>query len=301
MLPAEGVLRAAHRWLDLLQRSDVAQAAALIRAEGRLTDLTPTQYASALDWLRAVGFVVEGAGGSTLAPDLIALSSVDQAQNLYRRSVQDLDPPWLPDADILVQDEADLPQDALRLARVFGLDDTAAVIGIRQVHGRVDLAARARVGAAGEAGLVALLEAQWPGSTNHVALRDDGLGYDVAFTLRGRTWHLEIKSTTRRGQLVIYLSRHELEVAARDPDWCLVVVGLDASLAATDLASVHRNTLLSRAPSDGDAAVRWESARYRLTALDLSVRLPFLDDGTSRALIPSVGETSAFAWMPALH
>lgn len=300
MLPAEGVLRAAQRWVDLLERSNETQAAALIRAEARLTDLSTTQYASALEWLRVVGLVADGSGGSELAPGICGLSSADKAEDLYRRSVQDLDPPWLLDADVLIEDEADLPQDALRLARLFGLDDQTALTGIRQVHGRVDLAARACVGAAGEAALVALLESQRPGSTNHVARYDDGLGYDVAYTVGDRTWHLEVKSTTRRGQLVVHLSRHELEVAARDPDWCLVVVGLDEALAAADVASIGRDTLLGRAPLDGHASVAWESARYRLTALDVSARLPFLDDETARVLIPGAGQTSAFAWMPSI-
>lgn len=298
MLPAEGVLRAAHRWLDLLERSDVVHAAALIRSEARLTDLSMTQYASALDWLRTIGFVVDASFGSALHPDLRGLSGSAKGQHLYRSSLQALDPPWLLDAEVLIQDEADLPQDALRLAELFGLDDSAAVLGIRQVHGRVDLEARARVGAAGEAALVALLEARWPGSTSHASLRDDGLGYDAAFTLADRTWHLEIKSTTRRGQLVIYLSRHELEVAARDPDWCLAVVGLDESLAATAVVTVDRERLLQRVPVDAHAGVRWESARYQLNPADLSARLPFLGDQPARALLQIPGEASGFSWTP---
>lgn len=63
------------------------------------------------------------------------------------------------------------------------------------------------------------LERRWPGSTRHVALTDDGLGYDLAFSCRGRTLHLEVKTTGRRGRLVLYLSRHEHEVALLDPDW----------------------------------------------------------------------------------
>jgi hypothetical protein len=298
VLPAEGVLRAAQRWLDLLERSDVVQAAALIRSEARLTDLSTTQYASALDWLRAVGFVVDGSFGSALHPELRGLSGSAKGQHLFRSSLQALDPPWLLDAEILIQDEADLPQDALRLAELFGLNDSAAVVGIRQVHGRVDLEARARVGAAGEAALVALLEARWPGSTIHASLRDDSLGYDAAFTLADRTWHLEIKSTTRRGQLVIYLSRRELEVAARDRDWCLVVVGLDDFLAATAVVAVDRERLLHRVPVDAHVSVRWESARYQLNAADLSARLPFLNDQSARAALQMSGEAPTFAWAP---
>ena len=61
-----------------------------------------------------------------------------------------------------------------------------------------------------------------------VALKDDGLGYDVVGPLPTAMWHLEVKSTTRRGRLVIRISRLEYEIGAMDPLWRLVIVGLDS-------------------------------------------------------------------------
>ena len=96
-------------------------------------------------------------------------------------------------------------------ATTLNVSDDAALLTVAMVHGKIDLEQRAEVGAAGELRLVELLEEQWPGSTRHVALEHDGLD-DVAFTGAGATWHLEVKSTTRRGRLVVHLSR-----AARGP------------------------------------------------------------------------------------
>lgn len=269
MLPGDGVLRAAYRWLRLLERSSLPQASALIRADAAYTDLSPTQYAAARDWLRTVRLLHSGAAGARLAPAALGLTDTGARQLLFGRSLEAAAPAWLPDADVLVRDPSELPQDAADLAAVLGLDDPAALLAVRQVHGRIDLAERARIGAEGEKGLVALLERRWPGSTNHVAITDDGLGYDLAFTLAGRTWHLEVKTTSRRGRLVLYLSRHEHEVALLDPGWRLVVVGLDGEGALGALATARHQVLRGRAPHDHDPAARWESTRHQLRPLDL--------------------------------
>ena len=48
--------------------------------------------------------------------------------------------------------------------------------------GKVDTAARERVGAAGEAALVALLRERTDGRVDHVSTWSDGFGYDIAFS-----------------------------------------------------------------------------------------------------------------------
>jgi len=304
VLPADGVLRAAQRWLRLLERSTLQQASALIRADAAYTDLSPTQYATALEWLRDVNLIEVSGAGLKLAPQARGLTDAGACQLLFARSLEALAPPWLPDADSLVPDSSELPQDAADLAVLFGLGDAAALLAVRQVHGRIDLAERARIGAAGEQGLVALLEQRWPGSTAHVALNDDGLGYDIALKLSLGTWHLEVKTTSRRGRLVLYLSRHEHEVALLDPDWRLVVVGLSDDGRPAALATARHEGLQQRAPHDHDPAARWESARHQLSPADLYPGLSFLgspptpSDSRSLLYCGSVGTSSPYAWMP---
>ena len=77
-------------------------------------------------------------------------------------------PLWLQDADVLVTDTDALPEETTELAASLGLDEDTALRVIRQVHGKVDLAERARVGLLGEIALVALLQRQWPGCVHHV-------------------------------------------------------------------------------------------------------------------------------------
>ena len=230
MLPADSIARAAARWLGVLRRSTLTQAWSLIRADTRYADLTQTQYASALEWLRAMDLIADGPDGATLSPVVRTLPESLGNQLLFERSLEQASPAWLPDADVLIPDESEVPQDAANLARTLGIPELSAFLAIRQVHGRVDLAQRTRVGSAGEVVLRDLLEKAWPGSTTHVAQTDDGFGYDLVFRCNCIEWHLEVKSTTRRGRLVIYLSRHEHDVGLREPNWRLVVVGLDNQL-----------------------------------------------------------------------
>ena len=76
---------------------------------------------------------------------------------------------------------------------------------------------------------MAALEHQWPGSTVHVALENDGYGYDVAFQQPGgRSWHLEVKSTTRQGRLVLLPEPAGTRGGSAGSGWRLLVVGLDS-------------------------------------------------------------------------
>lgn len=296
-LPTEGTLRAARRWVDLLSRSSVEQGWALIRADARFLDLSPTQYAAALEWLLESGVVeVQRDGRASVVP---GGSSDEIARALLAAALRTGNPLWLADSDDLVRTEDDLPQDATELATALSLTDGAVLETIRQVHGQIDLEARARVGSAGEAALVRHLEQRWPGSTRHVALESDGLGYDVACTVNDVTWHLEVKSTTRRGRLLVYLSRHEYEVGRRDDRWRLVVVGLDADLQLERIGVVAAATLESRAPRDVPLGAMWQSARYELGVGDVFGGVEFLanpSDASASASPPQTGG-SPFAWL----
>jgi hypothetical protein len=304
VLPAEGVLRAASRWLDLLGRASYSEAAALIRSEARYTDLSETQYNTALEWLIGLGAVEPAPTGYALPPGLAALRQDQRASVVFTRAVESASPAWLADSDVLVRTVADLPEDADRLSTVLGLSPSSALAGIRQVHGRIDLERRAEVGALGERLLVELLESRWPGSTTHIALEDDGFGYDVGFVdTEGADWHLEVKSTTRRGRLLVNLSRHEHDVAKLDPSWRLVAVGLDGECIAC-LATAKSEVLFQSAPTDTLGGARWQAARYELNSAHIDPGLPFLPELPYTALLLGAVDhdradaVSSFAWMP---
>jgi hypothetical protein len=306
MFPAEAIARAASRWLRLLQYSTLSQASSIIRADSAYTDLTQTQYALGLDLLMDLNLINHATpGGASISSEIKELPGELRDQLLFERTLEMASPSWLSDADLLVPDSDEVPQDAVGLAHALNLTEPAAFLGIRRVHGRIDLAERARVGLAGENALVALLERRWPRSTTHVSATDDGFGYDIAFQHEERQWHLEVKSTTRRGRLRLYLSRHEHEVGLRDPYWRLVVVGLDDQLQLKVITTVRHSQLFSRAPRDAYAEARWQSASHELTANDLELGFSFLnipdileDSGADPGRRTGALESGqGFAWM----
>ena len=159
---------------------------------------------------------------------------------MFARVIQSIDPPWLLDADLMIAAADDLPSDAERLARTFGVRPETAFTKILDVQRKVDLDARRRLGLAGELALIAALEARWPNSTVHVSAFDDSAGYDVEFSLPRSTLHIEVKSTFRKGRLTVYVTRNEYATSQRDPNWVLVVVGLDAESNLVAVATVRR-------------------------------------------------------------
>ena len=280
----------------------MSQAWVLLRADSSYIDFTQTQYAAALEWLTGLELL---SGDLSLAPALVNLPDDQLHQVLFSHALEASSPSWLPDADILVADSSDMPHDAAALAAGLGLPQAVAMSAIREIHGRIDLEARARVGAAGELALVRLLEARWPESTIHVALTDDGFGYDIAFTLTENEWHLEVKTTKRRGRLVIYLSRHEYEVSLVDPYWRLVVVGLHDDDSPGVVATVEHERLLQRTPQEVHPEVSWQSVRLQVSTADLRPGLSFADvpfqsdESDVNSLLCSTSPPGApFAWAP---
>jgi hypothetical protein len=294
------------RWLRILETSTLGQAWSLIRADSNYTDITQTQYASALEWLSALGLLSSGLHGTALSSVIKELPHAQANQLLFERILEHATPAWLPDADLLIPDATELPQDAAELAVALGLSDEVALQVVRLVHGRIDLAQRSRVGSAGERAVIELLESLWPGSTSHIALTDDGFGYDVLFLHKNAEWHLEIKTTTRRGRLVIYLTRHEHEVGLNDPNWRLIIVGLSDQLQLQALATVQYLDIVGRSPRDLCAAAKWQSASHQLTSYDLQPGLGFLeaplvDSNLLASQLIRNGSSklqSVFAWMP---
>ena len=304
MLPAESIVGAITRWLELLKSSALAQAWTILRTDPNYTDLTQTQYSTGLDFLKNLGLMAEGSQGLHLSQCVRLLPDHQAKQLLFERLLERESPAWLPDSDILIPDPTELPQDAAILAGLLGLSDNDAFGAIRHLQGRIDLSERSRVGLAGESALVELLEEHWPGSTTHVSQTNDGLGYDVLFCQGGKSWHLEVKTTTRRGRLVIYLSRHEHEVSVRDPNWRLVALGLDNQMRLSAIATVHHSQLLRRSPQDRYPDAQWQSARHGLTARDLQPGLSFLDPTVTGRMpaddLRRFGREPkpTFAWMP---
>jgi hypothetical protein len=305
MLPPETIVRAAGRWVSLLRTSTLSQSWGLIRSDSTYADLTLTHYASALDWITTLGVLAPGPAGVGLAGIMSALPQAQAAQILFERALARASPPWLRDADILVPDAGELPQDAAALAHSLGLGDEEVLVCVKHVTGKIDTAERARLGAAGELRLLEILEAWWPGSTTHVAAADDGFGYDILFRPNGSEWHLEVKSTTRRGRLVVYLTRHEYEVSMCDPHWRLLVVGLDDTLQLRAVATARQGLLTTRAPRDSNGGARWQTASYELLPQDLhdGVTFPGPVPLESRLLLTRGADCNTssqvtFGWMP---
>ena len=304
-LPPKGILIAAECWGRLLATSTVPQARALLETDTRYLDLSSTQYGAALDWLIEIGVLTADEAPARLRPELATASVADIKKAIYRAGLEAASPPWLVDADLYVETAGDVPADGDELADALQVSGSDAVTAIRQVHGKIDLEARAALGTSGEVAIVGLLQAGWPGSARHLALTDDGLGYDIAATTETGTWHVEVKTSARRGRLLIYLSRQEYEISKLDPHWRLVVAGLDHDQQLAAVATIDPAVLHARAPADQHLDVRWASARYELKPGDLQAGLaslgtppPGMPEGCSALLAYGGDRRALFAWMP---
>ncbi|WP_159072322.1 DUF3883 domain-containing protein [Streptomyces sp. CMB-StM0423] len=166
--------------------------------------------------------------------------------------------------DVLVTTPEELPGDALSAARAVGLSAEEAFACVRAAWGKIDTAQRERIGGAGERALVHLLCEGLPEAAEvlHVAAEADCFGYDIAVRAVGLCAHIEVKSTTRRGRLPVYLSRNEYETMRNDASWQLVAVRLTEGLKAAAVATVPAVWIATQAPADRGAAARWESCRF---------------------------------------
>lgn len=305
MLPPSAIVTGCQRWLRLLRTSSLAQASLILRTDSRYSDLTQSQYGSALELLKTIGALDDSSRNLALSEQFEAASDAQMGSILFERIIEHAAPAWLPDSDILIPDPGELPEDATKLAHALGLKDQQCFWAVRNVHRRIDLARRKLVGDAGELAVLHYLERRWPGTTVHVANIGDGYGFDIAFQHNQREWHLEIKSTTRRGRMTIYLSRNEYEVSRTDPYWRLIVVGLDADLQIKAIATLAPGYLENLAPIDTSVKTRWQSASYDVAGDMLMSGICLAEKPAESAAIvridhtPSVGTPSWFEWMPA--
>lgn len=266
-LPPEPVLVAARRWLELLPVSGgVPRAQALLTTHTHYNDLTPTQYATALSWLRDLDLL--GSIGSGVPAANVVLGAI------FEKAA----PPWVQDADDLVRSPDELPMDIVTAGEALGLAPSAVYEQLISSWGKVDTAARERVGAAGEAALVDLLRERSDAVVEHVSTWSDGFGYDVACSTGAVSGHLEVKSTTRVGKFTAYLSRHEYDVMRRDPDWVLVTVRLTAELALAGVGSVSSDWVAANVPQDVGMLGTWATVKLNIPAEVISSGIPHLGE-----------------------
>lgn len=267
-LPPEPVLVAAKRWLELLPSSGgVPRAQTLLTTHPGFSDLTPTQYATALTWLRDSG-LLERVGAPVPAASQVLSAIFEKAA-----------PPWVQDADRLVQSPDELPSDIVSAGEALGFDASGVYQQLVASWGKVDTAARERVGAAGEAALVALLRDVPGGQVEHVAAWSDGFGYDIAFTHGGLAAHLEVKSTTRLSRFTAYLSRHEYCVMLSDDCWVLVTVRLTADLQVAGVGWVPNEWIAANAPRDEGPFGSWSAVKLEVPGDVIVDRIPTLPEG----------------------
>ena len=273
-LPPEPILLAARRWLEILPSSGgIPRAQALLTTHRQYSDVSPTQYATALSWLRDLELL--GKVGSPIPLANLVLGAI----------FENAAPPWVQDADELVQLPDELPTDIVSAGEVLGLDANGVYEQLVTSWGKVDAAVRERVGFAGEAALVSMLKESADSRVDHVSTWSDGFGYDIAFAQGAASAHLEVKSTTRTGRFTAYLSRHEYRVMLRDHRWVLVVVRLSADLDIVAVGSVPRDWIAAAVPRDAGSFGSWASCKLevpgeviedRVTQLgvDVASRLP---------------------------
>lgn len=251
-IPPDPILRAAIRWLERLPASGAARLRTLFTVHRDFSDITPTQYEAAYGWLRDVGLL--GDVDSTVPAHI----------RIFSAAIAHSRAPWLPDADALIRSPQELPEDARRAAATLNLSDNDAFGQLARVWGKVDAQERARIGTAGELALIKLLEASPGTRIDHVAAWSDGFGYDIAVHGPESTAHLEVKSTTRRSRLTVYLSRHEYETMCRDSNWRLIAVRLTPDLKLEAVATVPKEWIARHTPADRGLHGRWESCRLNI-------------------------------------
>lgn len=263
MTTPKTLILAVGRWLELLSRTTFVRANVIVHYHAAYTDITPTQYASALEWIRNVPHL----------NSLIAFSSERGMRKLpldfsKRMALEALileeSPSWLQVVDELVVSQDDLPNDVVCWAECLDMTDAESMDVVRSVSGKVDAQARKNFGEAGESALVTMLEAAWPGSVTHVSMVSDSLGYDIAFRPGDVEWHLEVKSVASGVRRRIFLSRNDFEVSLRDRYWRLVLVVLDAERSAQSVSILESSALWTGSPRDVTSRASWETSKFIL-------------------------------------
>ncbi|MHA7286573.1 protein NO VEIN domain-containing protein [Arthrobacter sp. MDT3-44] len=236
--------------------------------------MSPTQYATALGWLRDL---------KLLEP---RKPPIPPANLILGAIFENAAPTWVQDADELVRSPDELPSDIVSAGDVLGLDSNGVYEQLITSWGKVDTTVRERVGAAGEAALVTLLREGTNGRVDHVSTWSDGFGYDIAFAQGTVSAHLEVKSTTRAGRFTAYLSRHECSVMLRDEQWVLVAVRLTAKHEIIGVGSVPQEWIAANVPRDSGPFGSWASCKLEIPAEIIEHQVPQLGQDAASKLPP---------------
>ncbi|GAA4687305.1 hypothetical protein GCM10025780_37750 [Frondihabitans cladoniiphilus] len=239
-----------------LPSAGVPRTRALLAGLSQYSDLTPTQYEESLSWLQRSQLFDLGGRQTRL---------VTNSEQLLEATLLLDSPAWFADADVLIQDETELPEDVLAAGKALGLDEVTTYSVIRRVWGKVDTELRRQIGDAGEEALLELLRQSVSARVDHVAAESDGYGYDISVTTDDFQCHLEVKATTRLNRSTFHLSRNEFETMKRDADWCLVLVTLDRDLKLIGpIRAISRPWIQRTAPTDTSWESKWEAARFNV-------------------------------------
>ncbi|MDC9003256.1 protein NO VEIN domain-containing protein [Mycobacterium marinum] len=258
-IPRSSLLLAALRWLELLPNNSPERCIAILTNAAKYADIPPSQYYAARQWLLQHG----------IEPDAVTTGQFSPGPTVFAAAI--MDAVWFTDASQVIAAPAELPLDAIEAADACGVDEVHAYALIRHRHGLVDTALRKSIGEAGERLLVELLRTCTTCQVEHVAALSDGYGFDISLTGTADL-HLEVKTTARLNQNVIYLSRHEFETMLRDPCWRLVFLRLDGDGALTQISTVDVAWLREAAPVDSAPGIAdWQSVRFDLPKTQLQV------------------------------
>lgn len=274
-IPPEPIVRGALRWLELAPTAGLQRARILLATSTEYADLTPTQYAEALDWVQGAGLLSNRK--AHVSPEYLL------EQIIFASA-----PSWLPDADVLVQETTEIPEDVLPTAEALGVTPIETLACIRRAWGKVDTEIRREIGDRGELEVLRYLDARPGVEVDHVASWSDAHGYDIAVTAASTVCHLEVKATSRANRLALHLSRNEFETMRSDCSWQLAIVTLDEARRLARVYSVEREWIRACAPLDAAPGGRWESARFDVppTACQQGIPTlaPFLADPKSPLL-----------------
>lgn len=260
-IPRNSLLRAALRWLELRPHNSPERCLAILTNTPKYADLPPSQYYEARQWLLQHG----------LEPTATAAGQLSPGPTVFAAAV--MDAVWFSDASQVISSPTELPLDAIEAADVCGVEEGHAYALIRHRHGLVDAALRKSIGDTGERLLAELLRACTTCHVEHVAALSDGYGFDISLT--GTVdLHLEVKTTARSNQNIIYLSRHEFETMLRDPLWRLVFVKLGGDNKLDKICTVDAAWLRETAPVDSaPGTVDWQSVRVNIPESQLRAGL----------------------------
>lgn len=264
-IPHSSVLLAAVRWLDLLPHNSPERCLVIFTNSAKYADLGPSQYYAARQWLLQHGLFSRPQPIGALSP----------RADVFEAAISDA--VWFADADQVIGSPVELPLDAIEAADICGLEEDEAFALVRQHHALVDMAIRKRTGDAGELQLVELLRSCTTCQVDHVAALSDGYGFDIMLSGTA-VLNIEVKTTTRANQNVLYLSRHEFDTMLRDPRWRLVFLRLDQDMQIENINTVESRWIERTAPTDSTpGVVDWQTIRIDVPRQQMAPGLRDID------------------------